>query len=164
MNWWRKDDRGGDTFFPLSGSKFEQYMAFEHENDAPYSRMASALEALRFCEHVLGFDVDDPYDTVVTKGILTGSAKARRVGKQSRPLTSAEILSLEKLLADKEEDVRDRVFCGFFLFCIYSRCRVSDTHEISHVHIDVPSGGDCVQGFIELATHQRDRRMVEHCL
>ena len=78
------------------------------------------------------------------------SKKPERVA--AKVLSVEQVSCLEGLLDDMELDVKDRYACGAFLFCIYSRSRISDVKCVHSFVIDAVVSGSSVQGFLECGT------------
>ena len=112
-------------------------------------------EAVRFGIHVVGIGCDgDPGKifspwAVGFRGFMQ-SKKPERVA--AKVLSVEQVSCLEGLLDDMELDVKDRYACGAFLFCIYSRSRISDVKCVHSFVIDTVVSGTSVQGFLECGT------------
>ena len=141
--------------FPLTSETVEEYIVFLQETNRAASVFHGFVEALRFCEHVLGIKVgtgDKPLITHKVQRILEIKDFERREKTQARLLTVAEVEFLERSLLDEKLDLTDRVACGCMLFCLYSRSRWSDLRKVYGFIQDVVEKDGKISGYIECRT------------
>ena len=87
------------------------------------------MESLRFAVHVVGLSAADDSNKLFSpwatgfQGLLQAS-KAER--SPSLVLTVLQVLFLEETLWDESLELIDRYAAGVFLFCLFSRTRISD--------------------------------------
>ena len=94
-------------------------MQHMHKSNRSASAIHGFLEALTFCEHVLGMTVGfsgSPLVTHKVQKILELEDLRRREKTQARLLTVSEVEFLEMCLTDERLDLVDRVACGDYAF------------------------------------------------
>ena len=109
---------------PGSETLFYAFLCEQRDLGAPQSRLAATVEAVRFVEHVLGFEITQD---LLSRRCL-GSAKMVGPGpnKQASPLKVEELKVLHAVLSSTDYDIWDRNMAGAYLCCVYSRSRWSD--------------------------------------
>ena len=141
--------------FPFTTAKADEYVRHLRSCHAKPGAVDAFTEAVRFGIHVVGIGCDgDPGKifspwAVGFRGFMQ-SKKPERVA--AKVLSVEQVSCLEGLLDDLELDVKDRYACGAFLFCIYSRSRISDVKCVHSFVIDTVVSGSSVQGFLECGT------------
>ena len=141
--------------FPFTTTVLDDYIRHMKSCKAKPGAVESFIESVRFAIHVVGISCDGDASRVFSpwslglKGLLQ-SQRPERV--PAKVLTVEQVAYLESLLDDTELDVIDRFACGVFLFCIYSRSRISDVKRVHSFVIDVVESGSSVIGFIECGT------------
>ena len=141
--------------FPLTPETVEEYVQHMHKSNRSASAIHGFLEALTFCEHVLGMTVGfsgSPLVTHKVQKILELEDLRRREKTQARLLTVSEVEFLEMCLTDERLDLVDRVACGTMLFCLYSRSRWSDLRKVYGFIQDINEKEGKISGYLECRT------------
>jgi len=140
--------------FPATPDSVEEYLLDLRKQGRPPSAMHGFVEALNFCQHVLGINVGGEENIVTPKAlrILEASDANRREKKQARVLTVAEVERLESCLSDEQISIVDRVACGCMLFCLYSRSRWSDLKKVYGFESDIAEHFGKISGYLECRT------------
>ena len=141
--------------FPLTPETVEEYIVFLQDSKRAASVFHGFVEALRFCEHVLGIKIgieDSPLITHKVQRILEIKDFERREKTQARLLTVAEVEFLETSLLDEKLEMTDRVACACMLFCLYSRSRWSDLRRVYGFVQDVVESNGKISGYVECRT------------
>ena len=141
--------------FPMTPEAVEEYVQFLHETNRSASVFHGFVEALSFCEHVLGIQVgfeNQPLITHKVQRILEIKDFERKEKTQARLLTVVEVEFLEISLVDEKMGLIDRVACGCILFCLYSRSRWSDLKRVYGFVQDVVEKDGKISGYIECRT------------
>ena len=137
--------------FPFTTVKADEYVRHLKSCRAKPGAVDGFAEAVRFGIHVVGIGCDgDPAKVfspwaVGFRGFMQNKKPERIAAKV---LSVEQVACLENLLDDPELDVMDKYACGAFLFCIYSRSRISDVKCVHSFVIDLMVTGSIVQGFI----------------
>ena len=106
---------------------------------------------------------DRPPTTIKSKRLVEVADLNRREKKQARVLTIIEVESLERMLNDEKEELADRYAAGSFLFCLYSRSRLSDLRKVRGFIKDVSESNGAIYGYIECRTRShKTSRLVAH--
>ena len=116
------------------------------------SRLEGVMEALTFCRYVFG--IDDLQRAITSKRCY-GAIAAGPVGKanQASPLTVADLERLHSIL-ESDANAWDKLACGSFLFCVYSRARWSDFIHGERVTLDRYSDGRVAYAEMEVTIHK----------
>lgn len=141
--------------FPIAAELVEEYVAHMTKEKKPASALRGFLEALNFCQHVIGMNVSlAPKDLISAKvkRMVEVSDEYREERKQARVLTVLEVEFLEHLLGDERADLTDRYACGCMLFCLYSRSRWSDIRKIYNFISDINEHEGRISGYLECRT------------
>ena len=105
---------------------------------------------------------DRPPTTIKSKRLVEVADLNRREKKQARG-TIIEVESLERMLNDEKEELADRYAAGSFLFCLYSRSRLSDLRKVRGFMKDVSESNGAIYGYIECRTRShKTSRLVAH--
>ena len=115
--------------FPMGEVDIEDYLSYITHNGAGSSAVSGFLEAIRFCEHVVGINGAARSMSLRAKKISEMADMKRGEKKQARVLTVKEVEALEMTLMDETEELADRYAVGSMLFGLYSRSRLSDLKE-----------------------------------
>ncbi|CAE7812845.1 unnamed protein product [Symbiodinium sp. CCMP2592] len=141
--------------FPFSTEKSDEYIRHLRSIKAKAGTIDSFTEAVRFSIHVVGIScageaskLFNPW-SVGLRGLMQ-SQKPERVSALG--LTVDQVAFLEFCLDDAELDLQDRYASGAFLFCTFSRSRISDVKKVRNFIIDTVVAGSDVQGYLECAT------------
>ena len=116
------------------------------------SGLSGFIEAIRFCEHVVGIAGAANCISVRAARQIEISDMNRSEKKQARILTVAEVENLEKLLMDETEELVDRFAAGSMLFALYSRSRLSDLKRVRGFIKDVTENNGTISGYLEFRT------------
>ena len=114
--------------FPLTIADLREYFEHLHYQNAARTVFTEWLPCTAFLQHVVGMQVEEGYfSDPFVRGQLRGLNLHRKPRKQSRPFTVAEVVILEKFLADESRDLRDRYGIGVVLF---ARARFGDLRQL----------------------------------
>ena len=144
--------------FPLVQQTLYSYYRYLHQQ-GKHAALKEFASTINFCVHVLGLqcggDVRDPRIT----GLIRDGRLHRRALKQSRVLTVAEVLCLERIVAEKLGHPFDVLAAGTFLFMMYSRSRSSDIRNVSLTRVDVGFEG-ARHGYVEAETQDHKNARI----
>ena len=142
--------------FPLSTFCADLYVRHLKASKAKASQVSSFFEAVRFAVYVVGLSADDSNSgklfslwAIGFQGLLTAGKDER---SPSLVLTVKQVECLEDSLWDEGLGLVDRYAAGVFLFCLYSRSRISDIRKVHGFMIDVVMEGGSAVGFLECGT------------
>ncbi|CAE7296178.1 car, partial [Symbiodinium sp. CCMP2592] len=141
--------------FPFTTETADEYIRHLRNCKVKAGTIDSFTEAVRFAIHVVGIGcAGDPSKlfspwSVGLRGLMQ-TQKPERV--PALVLTVEQVDYLECCLDDTELDIQDRYACGAFLFCAYSRSRISDIKRVLHFFIDTVMEGTEIYGYLECAT------------
>ena len=142
--------------FPLSTFCTDLYIRHLRATNAKASQVSSFVEAVRFAVHVVGLSADDSNAGKLFSPWALGFQGMLTAGKDERSpslvLTVKQVESLEESLWDESLGLVDRYASGVFLFCLYSRSRISDIRKVHGFVIDVVTEGGSAVGFLECGT------------
>ena len=114
-----------------------QYLKHLKEVDAPATKGASVMSAMRFAHCVLDFG---PLAPVVKSARLKGLSQQMFAAKgwlrQAAVLTVRQVLKLHEILRSSTAHVYDRAAAAYFLIAIYGRCRHSDLLHLAGCYHD----------------------------
>lgn len=151
--------------FPVLFGDMRDYVNFLREDGKTYSTLSGVIELMLFLKHVIGVEVEDTVlKSTWLKGVLRQARHQRPPRRQSRALTVAELIFLERFLEDNVNNLIDRYAVGCFLFCVYSRARVGDISKISSIHVDIHRDGGVVKGYIECHSMSHKMRSASNAL
>eukprot|EP00435_Cladocopium_sp_Y103_P015409 s326_g3.t1 len=128
--------------------------------------LSGFLEALRFCEHVIGISSASCNISIKAKKIVELSDLHRKEKRQARVLTVQEVQALELTLLDETEEIVDRYAAGAFLFCLYSRSTLSDLRKVRGYYKDILETNGTITGYLEFRTrsHKTSRLVAKQGL
>ena len=142
--------------FPLSTFCTDLYIRHLRATNAKASQVSSFVEAVRFAVHVVGLSADDASSGKLFSPWALGFQGMLMAGKDERSpslvLTVKQVECLEDSLRDESLGLVDRYAAGVFLFCLYSRSRISDIRKVHGFLIDVVTDGGSAVGFLECGT------------
>ena len=141
--------------FPMTVELVEEYVQFLNSSGKPASNLRGFVEAVHFCQHVIGMDVNlnpGPLISAKVHRIIEASDCLRKEKEQARVLTVKEVEHLETILADERMDITDRTACGAMLFCLYSRSRWSDIRKVYNFVTDIVEKEGKISGYVECRT------------
>ena len=146
----------GLQFFPVREHVVFTYLQSLLDDDkTAASAGKSFMESCRFAQGVLGLRSDmAELGTARVEGVATEINKRAGPIVQATPLTVAQVITLEKLVATAQ-DLKDRVLFGAMLVLLYSCGRFSDGQRAVSIILDVdvnrinPGSIEC-PGFLEL--------------
>ncbi|CAE7368600.1 unnamed protein product [Symbiodinium natans] len=152
---WMHAERPFGRAFPFNTKSIDEYVKHLKEMEAKVGAVDGFFEAVRFAVHVVGVShVEESHHLFSpwSKGYqgLLQSRKPERV--KAAVLKVEQVFFLENFLRDDKMDIQDRYADGCFLFCLYSRSRISDIRQVHSLVWDVVGTGDQITGFIECAT------------
>eukprot|EP00435_Cladocopium_sp_Y103_P073992 s288_g46.t1 len=103
---------------------------------------------------------------VEAKKIVELSDLHRKEKRQARVLTVQEVQALELTLLDETEEIADRYAAGAFLFCLYSRSRLSDLRKVRGYYKDILESNGTITGYLEFRTrsHKTSRLVAKQGL
>ena len=142
--------------FPLNAFCNDLYIRHLKSINAKASQVSSFTEAVRFAVHVVGVSADDssagqlfsPW-ALGYQGLLTSEKGERH---PALVLTVRQVEHLEESLWDEGLGLVDRYASGVFLFCLFSRSRISDIRKVHGFIVDVVIEGGSAVGFLECGT------------
>ena len=116
--------------FPVTEQLAYVYVDELRKNNAPATRASSFRSALAFCK---GTFLLEGIDTVLSSSRVTGSAHrsflTKRLLKQRDALSVDQVQILEHVVCG-DHPIREKVFAGHCLLCIYGRLRFGDSQNI----------------------------------
>eukprot|EP00435_Cladocopium_sp_Y103_P014911 s1303_g3.t1 len=151
MKWFR-ESRFSLCPFPLTETDVEDYLEYLTKQKTGPSGLSGFLEALRFCEHVVGIPNVAAAISIKSKKLVELADLERPEKKQARVLTVTEVETLEKVLLDETIEVTDRYAAGALLFCLYSRSRFSDLKKVRSFCRDITENHGAIAGYLEFRT------------
>ena len=142
--------------FPLSTQCTDLYIKHLKVAKAKASQVSSFTEAVRFAVHVVGMSADASSSGQLFSPWALGYQGLLTVNKDERQpslvLTVRQVECLEESLWDEGLGLVDRYASGAFLFCLFSRSRISDVRKVHGFVVDVVVEGDSARGFLECGT------------
>ena len=142
--------------FPLSTFCVDLYVRHLKATNAKASQVSSFTEAVHFAVHVVGVSTDDSGASQLIspwargyQGLLTSEKGERH---PALVLTVRQVAHLEESLWDEGLGLVDRCASGAFLFCLFSRSRISDIRKVHGFIVDVVVEGGAAAGFLECGT------------
>lgn len=157
LRWFDRMNRR--DLLPFSEECIWMYLQQLRDAGAPCTKGSSALSAFRFAYHLLGFDGLGPaLNSRRLVGICEIMLSQKRLLKQARVLTVAQVKGLHKLLRDTTVHLVDRAVIAYVLFALYGRCRNSDFLMIHSVESDFDDTGGYV--VIQTCNHKTGRLAV----
>ena len=140
--------------FPLTAELVEEYVQSLNASGKPASNLRGFVEAVHFCQHVIGMDVSLDSGTLISAKVhrIESSDCLRKEKVQARVLTVKEVEHLEIFLSDERMDITDRTACGAMLFCLYSRSRWSDIRRVYNFVTDIAEREGKISGYVECRT------------
>lgn len=153
-----RDTLGVTDCFPLTQQTLYSYYRYLHQQ-GKHAALKEFSSTVNFCVHVLGLqcggDVRDPRIC----GLIRDGRLHRRALKQSRVMTVAEVLALERIVVEKSGHPFDVFAAGTFLFMLYSRSRSSDIRNVSLTRVDVGLEG-ARHGYVEAETQDHKNARI----
>ena len=133
--------------FLLSTFCVDLYVRHLKATNAKASQVSSFTEAVHFAVRVVGVSTDDSGASQLIspwargyQGLLTAEKGERH---PALVLTVRQVAHLEESLWDEGLGLVDRYASGAFLFCLFSRSRVSDIRKVHGFIVDVVVEGRC---------------------
>ena len=138
--------------FPYSEPELYSLLKTLKSAGSSCSRLKGIMEALTFCRFVFGIDA---LQRPVTSKRCYGAIAAGPAGKanQAAPLTVADLERLHSIL-ESDGNVWDKLACGSFLFCVYSRARCSDFIHGERITLDRFSDGRVAYAEMDVTVHK----------
>ena len=116
--------------FPISEALAYVYVDELRKNNAPATRANSFRSSLAFCKGAL---LLPGVDEVLSSSRITGSAHRsflnKRLLRQRDALTVSQVEILEHIVCG-DYSLKDKVFAGHCLLCVYGRLRFGDSQHI----------------------------------
>ena len=116
--------------FPVTEQLAYVYVDELRKNNAPATRASSFRSALAFCK---GTFLLEGIDAVLSSSRVSGSAHrsflTKRLLKQRDALSVDQVRILEHIVCG-DHPIREKVFAGHCLLCIYGRLRFGDSQNI----------------------------------
>ena len=123
----------GLVAFPLTEAQCYCYVDGLRRDGAPATRATSFRGALAFCKGTIQLEgVDEVLESTRIAGSSHRSYMTKRVLKQRDALTVNQVMTLEAVVAGREFPMRDRLFAGHCLLCVYGRLRMGDSQGIEN--------------------------------
>ena len=127
-------------------------MRFLKSNQAKPGAVDAFTEAVKFAIHVVGISCQGEPSKIFSpwsigfRGLMQCKKRERVPAKV---LQVDQVKHIESLLDEPDVDIKDRYACGAFLFCIFSRSRISDIRDVFGFLVDTVEVGGELKGFIE---------------
>ena len=132
--------------FPVTEELAYNYVQHLRRKKRGATAPDSFKSAVTFCHFVLGMVInDDLLTSPRVRGAAFASLLTKRKLKQRDELEVSYVLALEFMLF-QAEDPKDAIAAGFFLYCIYGRCRGADAQNTVDLIADWDEKGF---GFLE---------------
>ena len=135
-----------DNWIPFVEEKCWSYVRMLQTTEAAPSKATSFIQAVRFCQHILGVE-----GAILSRRIV-GNAEIqlsnKQIIKQARPLSVNEVRQLQSVASDHSRHVVDRVIASHLLLMVFGRARHSDTLHIEEIKHDEAGLG----GYLEVTT------------
>lgn len=154
-----KSEMVDSQVFPLNATTMFDYATFL-QRSGKFSAIQSFMEAVTFCQHVVGVDMIGNVTTPWMRGITRDARMHRAAKKQSRLLTVSEIRALEKYVINGKGHPYDVHAAGCFLCLLYGRARVSDIRNVDACIVDIPDESDERHGYVEFSTFDYKKARV----
>ena len=142
--------------FPLSTLCVDLCVRHLKTTNAKASMVSSFMEAVQFAVHVVGVSTEDSGAGQLISPWARGYQGLLNSEKGERHpalvLTVRQVAFLEESLWDEGLGLVDRYASGVFLFCIFSRSRISDIRKVHGFIVDVAVEGSVAAGFLECGT------------
>ena len=126
----------GRAPFPMSEALAYSYVSNLAETKAKPTVAKAFCSAVAFCHHVLALQ---GASAVIESRRVGGSAhkqyEAKSPLKQAKTLTVSMVDALEHGIFFMN-NAKDRVACGFFLYCFYARARFNDAQSVESLELD----------------------------
>lgn len=138
--------------FPYSEPELYSLLKTLRASGTTCSRLKGIMEALTFCRYVFG--IDDLQRAITSKRCY-GAIASGPVGKanQAAPLTVADLERLHSIL-ESDANTWDKLACGSFLFCVYSRARWSDFIHGERITLDRFTDGRVAYAEMDITVHK----------
>ena len=154
-----KSEMVDSQVFPLNATTMFDYATFL-QRSGKFSAIQSFMEAVTFCQHVVGVDMIGNVTTPWMRGITRDARMHRAAKKQSRLLTVSEIRALEKYVINGKGHPYDVHAAGCFVCLLYGRARVSDIRNVDACIVDTPDESDERHGYVEFSTFDYKKARV----
>ena len=141
--------------FPCTEEQFYSFLKHETELKAPASRLKAFFESIVFSRHVLGVE---PLQQIISSRRCLGAASNFALGcpNQAEPFSVLQLQRLHEVLRDGPE-LWDQAMSGMILFCVYGRCRWSDSQHAEGMIPDFDVEGKLQFLEIQSAVHKTAR-------
>ena len=126
-----------------------KYLRSLRDSSASATKASAFVSALRFAQHVLGFNtLRDATSSRRVLGLAEQLLADKPLLRQAKVLTVSQVLRIHKALNDAHLHKVDRLAAAYILIALYGRCRHSDLEHVRSIHADFDERG----GFLELFT------------
>ena len=144
---WIKDAEDLNQTIPFDQETVLNYMRHLWDRRASGSSSIQFYKACLFSLHVLGAKNLAAFgDSARVKGFLAAAHRTIERRAKRRPLTVAEIGSLEGIVLSEDKSETERIIAGMFLFQTFARARWHELGAVSALHADHPDE----DGFLEI--------------
>ncbi len=127
-------------WLPLDEHLVWLYVRHLRVTQAPPTKPASFLEAIRFCWFVLGtHGGQEVLDSFRVHGLSSQMFSQKKEWQPAETLTVSEVKRIHSYMEDSSNNLTDRVIAGHLLHLLYTRARWSDLLAVKHAFIDSES-------------------------
>eukprot|EP00971_Amphidinium_carterae_P252758 5018240-Amphidinium_carterae.1 len=131
---------------PMTVEALENNLAHLHDSGASGSASIQLYKTALFAEHVLGGCVKEVSKNKTVQAYVSAARGKVKGRTKRRPLSTAEVFSLESLVLNGEANMVHRVIAGALLFAVYSRARWTELSACLSLSTDKLEA----DGFIEV--------------
>ena len=138
--------------FPYSEPELYSLLKTLKATEQSCSRLKGVMEALTFCRFVFGIEA---LQKAISSKRCYGAIAAGPVGRadQAAPLKVSDLERLHSVL-ESDGHIWDKLACGAFLFCVYSRARWSDFIHGEMITLDRFSDGRIAYAEMDVTIHK----------
>ena len=138
--------------FPYSEPELYSLLKTLKATGQSCSRLKGIMEALTFCRFVFGIEA---LQKAISSKRCYGAIAAGPVGRadQAAPLKVSDLERLHSVL-ESDGHIWDKLACGAFLFCVYSRARWSDFIHGERITLDRFSDGRIAYAEMDVTIHK----------
>ena len=148
---WRKNHKSGFAY-PVSRKEAWEYVNRLKDTAAGGASASGFLEAIRFCQHVLGLrDVESIFSSKHISGLADQMFPWKSVWSLADVLTIEQVLLLHEFAERKQFNQVDGLAACHFLHALYSRNRWSDFRHVHEILIDFD---ETHVGYLEVRTRK----------
>ena len=148
---WHNKHKSGFAY-PVSREEAWEYVNHLKDTAAGATSASGFLEAIRFCQHVLGMrDVEPIFASKHISGLADQMFVEKSVWSPADVLTVEQVLLLHEFAECQQFNQVDRLAACHFLHALYSRSRWSDFRHVHEILIDFDANH---VGYLEVRTRK----------